>query len=177
MQNLQNKFCEQIKKESFNMGYKIIENELLPIYENDNKERLVNARELHTKLESKQEFANWIKNRIKRYGFIENIDFIKHDNFIKVGNLKRPQIDYYLTIDMAKELAMVENNEMGRKIRRYFIEVEKRYRVIVETPQNIFDFMRLALDQIEANEKEIQNMKVLSQSNAILNIQLFIKRM
>ncbi len=53
------------------------------------------------------------------------MDFLKHDNFIKVGNLKRPQIDYYLTIDMAKELAMVENNEMGRKIRRYFIEVEK----------------------------------------------------
>lgn len=77
------------------MEYKMIENELLPIYENDNKERLVNARELHTKLESKQEFANWIKNRIKKYEFIENIDFIKHDDFIKVGSLKRTQIDYY----------------------------------------------------------------------------------
>lgn len=79
------------------MEFKIIENELLPIYENEKKERLVNARELHEKLQSKQEFANWIKNRIKKYEFIENIDFIKHDNFIKVGNLKRPQIDYYLT--------------------------------------------------------------------------------
>lgn len=67
---------------------------------------------------------------------------------------------------MGKELAMVKNNEMGRKIRRYFIEVEKRYRVIVETPQNIFDFMRLALDQIEANEKEIQSVKLISQNNA-----------
>ena len=54
---------------------------------------------------------------------------------------------------------------MGRKIRRYFIEVERRYRAIVETPQNIFEFMRLAINQIETNEKEIQNIKVLTESN------------
>lgn len=147
------------------MNYKIIENELLPIYENEQSEKLVNARELHAKLESKQEFANWIKNRIKKYEFAENTDFIKRDNFVMVGNLKRPQIDYYLTIDMAKELCMVENNQNGRKIRRYFIEVEKRYRTIVEMPKNIFDFMRLALNQIEANEKEIENVKLLSEEN------------
>ena len=77
-----------------------------------------------------------------------------------VGNLKRPQIDYYLTIDMAKELCMVENNENGRKIRRYFIEVEKRYREIINTPTNIFDFMRLALNQIELNSKNIENLQL-----------------
>lgn len=66
---------------------------------------------------------------------------------------------------MAKELAIVENNEMGRKIRRYFIEVEKRDRTIVESPTNIFDFMRLALDQMEANEKEIQNIKLISENH------------
>jgi len=147
------------------MNYKIIENELIPIYETEDKEKLVNARELHLKLESKQQFSHWIQDRIKKYEFIEDTDFSKQDNFIYVGNLKRPQTDYYLTINMAKEIAMVENNEMGRKIRKYFIEVEKRYRNIVESPTNIFDFMRLALDQIEANEKEIQNVKLLSENN------------
>ena len=54
---------------------------------------------------------------------------------------------------MAKELCMVENNEIGKKLRHYFIETEKRYRQIIQNPNNIFDFMRLALDQIEINER------------------------
>ena len=61
---------------------------------------------------------------------------------------------------MAKELCMVENNEMGKRIRRYFIEVEKRYREIINNPANIFDFMRLALDQIEMNTKDIDLLKI-----------------
>ena len=148
------------------MDYKIIENGLIPIYENEKKERSVNARELYNKLESKQKFAHWIKNRIKKYEFIESTDFFKRDNFITVGNLSRPQTDYDLTIDMAKELAMVENNQIGRKIRRYFIEVEKRYQTIVSNPDNIFDCIRLALNQIEANENEIKNIKLLSENNS-----------
>jgi len=150
------------------MNHKIIENELIQIYENEKKERTVNARELHAKLESKQEFANWIKNRIKKYEFLENEDYFRFDKFIKgdekgYGNKK--MLDYLLTIDTAKELAMIEHNQIGRKIRRYFIEVEKRYQNIVSNPTNIFDCIRLALDQIEANANEIQNVKVLSETN------------
>lgn len=151
------------------MNYKIVENELLPIYESEKKEKLVNARELHEKLENKRQFANWIRQRIEQFKFVENEDFIRFNKFVKgdeKGFGNKMIIEYYLTIDTAKELAMVENNEIGRKIRRYFLEVEKRYRTIVETPQNIFDFMRLAIDQIEANEKEIQNIKLLSEKNS-----------
>lgn len=56
---------------------------------------------------------------------------------------------------MAKELCMVENNGIGKRLRRYFIETEKRYRQIIQNPTNIFDFMRLALNQIEMNENKI----------------------
>ncbi len=146
------------------MEYKMIENELLPIYENENKEKLVNARELHSIMKIGRDFTNWIKDRIKKYNFIQNEDYIL--TFAKIGERRNViKHEYYLTVNMAKELAMIENNEIGRKIRRYFIEVEKRYRTIVETPKNIFDFMRLAIDQIEANEEEIQNVKLLSESN------------
>lgn len=154
------------------MEYKIIENELLPIYENKNKEKLVNARELHDIMRVGRDFTNWIKDRIRKYDFIQNEDYIL--TIAKIGERQNViKHDYYLTIDMAKELAMVENNEIGRKMRRYFIEVEKRYRTIVETPQNIFDFMRLAINQIESNENEIRNIKLLStiNSNKIEEIQ------
>lgn len=147
------------------MSYKIIENELLPIYENDKKEKLVNARELHSTMKVGRDFTNWIKDRIKKYDFIQNEDYIL--TLAKIGERQNViKHEYYLTINMAKEIAMVENNEMGRKIRRYFIEIEKRYKTIVETPKNIFDFMRLAIDQIEANEKEIQAIRLLSENNS-----------
>lgn len=85
----------------------------------------VNSKELHTFLGSKQDFATWIKNRITKYGFIENQDYIKTTR--KVGNATA--YDYHITLDMAKELCMVENNEKGRKARRYFIECEKNLQI------------------------------------------------
>ena len=144
---------------------KIVEGEIVLIYETSKGERLINARELHEKLGNKRKFADWIKQRIEQYGFNENEEFFKHHNFVKVGNLKRPQIDYYTTIDMAKELCMVENNVIGKKLRRYFIEVEKRFRSIIESPQNIFDVMRVALNQIEENENKLKNIENKTQKN------------
>ncbi|EPS5746115.1 antA/AntB antirepressor family protein, partial [Campylobacter coli] len=81
-----------------------------------------NAREIFQFLNSEQEYSNWIKNRISHYNFIENQDYIIELVYTK----GRPRKDYYITLDMAKELCMVENNEKGRQARRYFIECEKR---------------------------------------------------
>lgn len=137
------------------MNFKKIESDIVPIYESETKAKLINARELHIALGSKRQFADWIKQRIKKYEFVENEDFITFHNFVKrEGNLGSKVIEYYLTIDTAKEICMIENNHTGRKIRKYFIETEKRYREIIEKPTNIFDFMRLALDQIEENENK-----------------------
>lgn len=100
-------------------------NHLITITEN-NGNKAVSARELHTFLESKQQFADWIKNRIEEYGFIENEDFtIASQNYEANKRGGHNKKEYALTLDMAKELAMVEKNEKGKQARKYFIAVEK----------------------------------------------------
>lgn len=151
-----------------NIELKKIEEGIIPIYENESNERLINGRELHSILKSKRQFANWIKQRIEQYSFIENKEYIRFNNFVKGdenGYGNKTQIDYYLTINMAKEICMVENSEIGKKMRLYFIEVENRYQNIIKNPSNIFDFMRLALDEIEKNSSKIEEVKGLALKN------------
>lgn len=85
----------------------------------------VDARELHKFLKVGRDFSNWIKGRISEYKFSENLDFISFRQTGRKPKGGRPTIEYHLTLDMAKELAMVENNDEGRKVRRYFIRCEK----------------------------------------------------
>ncbi|EQB9285435.1 antA/AntB antirepressor family protein [Escherichia coli] len=91
---------------------------------------LCNARDLHAFLGVKKVFAAWITNRISEYKFIENQDYILLSNLGKQtsGRGGHNRKDYHLTLDTAKELAMVERNEKGRQIRRYFIECENKLR-------------------------------------------------
>ncbi|HCB8245292.1 TPA: antA/AntB antirepressor family protein [Escherichia coli] len=93
---------------------------------------LVNARDLHTFLGVGKRFASWITERIAEYGFVENQDYIlvSPNREIKGRGGDRRSKDYHLTLDTAKETAMVERNEKGRQIRRYFIECEKKLRNI-----------------------------------------------
>ena len=67
----------------------------------------VNARELYSFLESRQDFSTWIKNRIDKYGFVENQDFVRFHKKMEANNAT--MIEYYITLDMAKELAMEQN--------------------------------------------------------------------
>lgn len=109
--------------------YKVFENGLIKVYENEREEQIVDARELFNGLRSNNtqtKFTDWISEKINKYGFVENTDFISFSQKNEKGG--RPTIEYALTLDTAKEIAMVENNEQGRKIRRYFIEVEKKSR-------------------------------------------------
>lgn len=85
-----------------------------------------NAETLFKFLVVNSKFADWIKNRITQYGFIENQDYV-----IQVAYTKgRPRKEYFVTLDMAKELCMVENNDKGKEARRYFIKCEKELQAI-----------------------------------------------
>lgn len=93
---------------------------------NENGELLVSARELHEGLEIATPFHKWIPRMIE-YGFEENIDYIVMDIFVPNSNGgKQTQKEYILKLDMAKEIAMIQRNDKGREIRKYFIECEKR---------------------------------------------------
>ncbi|WP_459926490.1 antA/AntB antirepressor family protein [Flavobacterium covae] len=94
----------------------------------ENGNPVVSARELHQFLEVETRFNDWISRRIEEYGFIENQDFevlLKNEQNPLGG---RPQKEYAITLDMAKELSMVEKNDKGRKVRQYFIRIEKEQR-------------------------------------------------
>ena len=110
-------------------------NELIKLNEqtiNNELVQTVNARELHAFLGNGDMFANWIKNRIEKYGFVENQDFLSFLETTKKPSGGRPSREYYITLDMAKQLTMVENNDKGKQARRYFIECEKKLREIVK---------------------------------------------
>jgi phage anti-repressor protein len=85
----------------------------------------VDARELHAFLGSSYQFADWIKERVNSYKFVQGIDFIVFQEILK-NSMGRPRNDYLITLDMAKELSMVERTERGKQARRYFIECERR---------------------------------------------------
>jgi len=115
---------------------------------------VVDARELHTFLESKRDFSHWIKFKIKKYGFVENQDYVT----LAKKDGRQVLIEYGLTLDMAKELAMVENNENGRKVRNYFIECEKK---ASEPKQNL----NISEREVLLLQKEVS---IISRENALL---------
>ena len=95
-------------------------NELIKItYDNDRP--TVSARELHSFLEIKSKYADWFKN-MAAYGFSENIDYITFSKNLENGGRT---IDHQLTIDMAKEICMLQRNDKGKQARQYFIQLEK----------------------------------------------------
>lgn len=119
-----------------------------------NGQRAVNARDLHQFLESKQHFSNWIQNRIEEYQFIEGQDFEVFNKCIKNPSGGRPAKEYALSLDMAKELSMVERTERGRRARRYFIEMEKiAHAKAIGNPQ----FQRTNINSVSVKRVELIN--------------------
>ena len=109
--------------------------DLIQIHEGNNGAKTVDARELHGFLGSKQDFTTWVKSRIGKYGFIEGEDYLLHKKMEQHESGAKLRTEYTLTLDMAKELAMVEANERGQQARRYFIEAEKQLREVASRPE------------------------------------------
>ena len=85
----------------------------------------VNARDLHKMLESKQDFSTWIKRRITQCKFEENFDYIKLHQRVELSKTGQTSIEYIVSVDMTKHLGMMERNEKGHEIRKYYIEQEE----------------------------------------------------
>lgn len=104
-------------------------NELLKVnYDNDRI--TLSARELHEFLEVKTSFKDWFP-RMCEYGFNESQDFnpLKNEQVRLEGNrqVKRTVQDYEITLDMAKEIAMIQRSDKGKEVRQYFLELERRW--------------------------------------------------
>ena len=108
--------------------------------------QLCNARDIHICLKVRSRFNDWIARRITEYGFVEDVDFtlVTRGKVTKGRGGDRRSREYDVTIDMAKELAMVERTEIGQRIRRYFIQCEKALRKLA--PETADDILRRALN-------------------------------
>lgn len=98
---------------------------LIPIHERDGGRHAVMGRDLHAFLEVHTEYRAWIKRMID-YGFVKNEDYaIKNDRTPSPAGMKE-RSNHILSMDMAKEISMLQRSEKGRQARRYFIECERR---------------------------------------------------
>lgn len=134
----------------------LITSELIPVYKNEEGQKLVNARELHEWLGVGKDFTSWIKDRVNQYGFTENIDFT---SFTEIGEREigatRRSV-YVITLDMAKELSMVERTLKGKQARQYFIKCEEKLKEVSAKQLSPMEQLRLQYQALEMQEKKIE---------------------
>ena len=129
-------------------------NELLKVnYGNDRI--TLSARELHEFLGIGTEFAKWMQ-RMGEYGFSENQDyrvFVKNDDNSKGG---RPSTDYEITLDMAKEIAMIQRSDKGKEVRQYFLELERRWNSPEAVMNRALEYSRKQVKALMEENKELK---------------------
>ena len=103
----------------------VIENELVPVYETSTGEKVVYGSELHEVLGVKSRYREWIDRRFSDIDAVENEDFQAAEISAPSGQNKK---DHIIKLDTAKEMAMLERNAKGKQVRRYFIQVEKKFK-------------------------------------------------
>ena len=150
--------------------------ELISLQPHDTLIQAVNARELHAFLGSKRQFTDWIKKRIGDYDFVENQDFVcvsqKNETQRADGQIGvSVSNEYFVSVGMAKELAMVENNDKGKQARKYFIECEKK--LTQPKPMTQIELIAVIANQMAEQERkslELDNrLQVVEQKQQQLN--------
>ena len=117
------------------------------IQENQDLQQAVSARELYDFLQPTERFANWFERQLQ-YGFVVNQDYLGCEVF---NTLARQSLqDYFISVDMAKEISMIQRSDKGKQARQYFIECERRSNQPVPTfqiPQTLGEALQLAANQ------------------------------
>lgn len=110
----------------------------------------VNGRDLHEFLEVSTPYTKWMERMIE-YGFTEGQDFL---TFLSESSGGRPSTNHAVSLDMAKELSMIQRTDKGKQARQYFIEVEKRARAASQStvPRSLPEALRQYANEVEAHE-------------------------
>ena len=125
-------------------------NEIIKI----NSNNTVSARELHEFLEVRQDFTNWIKRMIN-YGFELNQDF----TVAKISEGKVTKHEYIISLDMAKEISMLQRSKKGKQARQYFINCEKKLKEVVKKPLTTLEQLKLYYLALDEQNKELKQVK------------------
>ena len=130
---------------------KMLENELVPVYATSTGKKVVYGTDLHKVLGPKSNYREWANRRFKDIDAVENEDFEGVEISTPSGQSKKEHI---IKLDIAKEMAMLERNVKGKQVRRYFIEVEKRYKEQVARPLSVLEQIQiLAKGYMELEQK------------------------
>ena len=137
--------------------------ELIKITTSENGEQLVSGRELYEFLGVKTPYTQWFGDMCK-YGFVENVDFIALSELSEKNEgsrlVKRTIINHAMTLDMAKEISMIQRTEKGKQARLYFIEVEKQYKFDTSSLSPELQFMNSVVQSLAKQEmatKQLSN--------------------
>ncbi|MCT3555610.1 toxin Bro [Lentilactobacillus buchneri] len=128
--------------------------ELIKTFKQNDGSVAVDGRDLHDFLEVDTQYTKWI-DRMIEYGFTENVDFTSFSQKSLKPSGGRPQVNHALTLDMAKELSMIQRTDRGKQARQYFIAMEKRAKAKQQLPQTPEEKIMLLLQNANEDNKKI----------------------
>ena len=151
-------------------------NELFNVTTNGDKLTL-SARELHKELNIAGRFSRWFE-QMSEYGFEENVDYTSVQNCTEVQNNGGIQVrelqDYQITLDMAKEIAILQRNEKGKEIRRKLIELEKAWNSPEKVMARALDIAHKTIANLQIENEEMKPKAIFADAVATSDTSILI---